>query len=101
MFCIEIDCFGTYNLEQTGKIRNLKLQYLGGLCLLRQVKYAFRAKRKCLKVILTWQMANLSGVVLLYEILEDLLESKPFKTSRNFHIFLAKLALCMFKYVLT
>ena len=29
-FFIKIDCFGTYNLEQTEKIRNLKLQYPGG-----------------------------------------------------------------------
>ena len=29
-FFIKRDCFGTYNLELTEKIRNLKLQYPGG-----------------------------------------------------------------------
>ena len=29
-FCIKIDWFGTYNLEQTEKMRNLKLQCPGG-----------------------------------------------------------------------
>ena len=32
-------------------------------------------------------MENLSGVILLYKISENLLESKPFKTFANFHIF--------------
>ena len=32
-------------------------------------------------------MENLWGVVLLYKISENLLESKPFKTSRELHIF--------------
>ena len=53
-FFIKRDCFGNYNLEYTKKIRNLKLQYPGGFCLLRQYKYALRTKLKCLKVILTW-----------------------------------------------
>ena len=57
-------------------MRNLKLQYReGGLCLLRNFKYALRTKRKCLKVILTWQMENLSGVVLLNKISENLPQS--------------------------
>ena len=41
-------------------------------------------------------MENLSGVVLLYKISENLLESKPFKTSRELPYFFAKLALCLF-----
>ena len=42
-------------------------------------------------------MENLSGVVLLYKISENLFESKRFKTSREL---LAILALCMFMYLL-
>ena len=38
---------------------------------------------------------NLSGGVLLYKISENLLESKPFKTSQERPYFLAKSALCM------
>ena len=41
-------------------------------------------------------MENLSVVVLLYKISENLLESKPFKTSCETSIFLEKLALSMF-----
>ena len=52
-------------------MRNLKLQRPGGL--LRQVKYALRAKIKCLKVILTWWMENVLGVVLPHKISENLL----------------------------
>ena len=43
-----------------------------GLCLLLQVKNA---------------LENLSGVVLRYKISENLLESKPFKTSRELPYF--------------
>ena len=56
-FFIKIDCFGTYNLKKNEKVRSSIMKTLipgGGLCPLRQVKYALRAKRKCLKVILNW-----------------------------------------------
>ena len=41
-------------------------------------------------------MENFLGVALLYKISENLLESKPFKTSHELPFFFAKLALCMF-----
>ena len=67
-------------------MRNLKLQYLGS-CVLQQVKYALRTKFKCLNIIWTWYLENWSGGVLLYKISENLLESKPFKTSRELPYF--------------
>ena len=62
-------------------MRNLKFQYWGGFCLLRPFEYALRTKFKCVK------MENLSGVVLLYKISENSLESKLFKTSRELPYF--------------
>ena len=39
-FCIKIDCFGTYRINR--KNEKFKTSISGGLCLLRQVKYALR-----------------------------------------------------------
>ena len=52
-----------------------------GLFLLRPVKYGLRAKLECLQVILIRRTGNLLSAVLLFKISENLLESKPFKTS--------------------
>ena len=58
----------------------------GGLCLL-QIKNSLRAKVLRLKVILTWWMENLLGAVPVFKVSENLLESKPSKTSRKFPYF--------------
>ena len=50
MFCIKIDCLGRIDREN----EKFRTSILGELCLLRRVKYALRAKRECLKLILTW-----------------------------------------------
>ena len=63
-------------------------------------KYGLRAKLSCLKVILIRWMGNLLSVVLLFKISENLLESKPFKTSCKLPYFdknqLCMLNLCMY-----
>ena len=41
----------------------------------------FRTEFECLKVILSWSVENLLGVLLLFKISRNLVECKPFKTS--------------------
>ena len=72
----------------TGKMRNLKLQYGGGgLCLLRQVKYALRANGKCLKVILTWWMENFSDLYCCTKFQKICSSPSSSKRRTYFHIF--------------
>ena len=49
--------------------------------ILKHIKNGLRAKLKGLKVILSWQVDNMLGVLLLCKISRNLIEFKPLKTS--------------------
>ena len=54
---------------------------LSGVRILKHIKNSLRAKFKCLKVILSWYVENMLGVLLPFKISRSLIEFKPFKTS--------------------
>ena len=82
-FLINIDCFGTYNVEYMySEIQMFQIQ--GDL---NQFTNGSRTKFGCLKAILSCLLENELGVLLLWKISRNLVEFKTFKTPCKFLFF--------------
>ena len=58
--------------------------------ILKHIEHGLRTKFKGLRVILSWQIENMLGVLLLCKISRNLIEFKPLKTSCERIFFLNK-----------
>ena len=79
-FFVNIDCLGTvmWNKQKYLKFKCLKPRRVR---IFGHIKNGLRTKFECLKVILSWWIENMLGVLLLFKISRNLIEFKPFKKS--------------------
>ena len=68
-----------WNKQKYSEIQMFKTQ--GGVRIFGHIKNGLRTKFECLKVILSWYIENMLGVLLLFKISRNLSEFKPFKRS--------------------